>query len=203
MMQVYVITSDVSSTPLAEVRTDGNRVEFIVDNTDGVLPQEVGGSYERLMKLANGSSHIRLQQPQKATVNLIRYVMDNGDVVEITSDGRTCMLNGELLDEARKNALFVAIRRGEIKVARKADKPVPVIPTQPTTAQAAPEPPHQSREVIGLLADMHARQKQIETTYSGRNDPAIEQVDRSYSDDPAFSKAMAYYAKHGTGGGRA
>ena len=89
-MKVYVIKSDYSEVPLAEVRTDGDTVDFVVDNTNGKLPQMVQSSLPKLRMLCDNSSHMRLEEPKKATVNLLRYVMDNGDVVEITSDGHTC-----------------------------------------------------------------------------------------------------------------
>lgn len=200
-MKIYVVTSDASSTPLAEIRTDGARVEFIVDNTDGVLPQEIQGSFQRLVDLTKGSSHLKLTQPDKATVNLIRYVMDNGDVVEITSDGKTCMLNGELLDEKQKMSLFSAIRRGELKVARKSDRPTPVVPT-PSGEEKHEQKPEEfgkrTKDVISLLAYQHDRQKELEQTYG--KDRKIEGRDYEYSDDPEFSKALAYHAKRSARG---
>lgn len=199
-MKIFVITSETSPTPLAEVRTDGNRVDFVVDNTEGSLPAAIKGSYDRLAQMCRGSSHLRMTEPKQATVNLLRYVMSNGDVIEITSDGRTCQLNGQLIDENAKNALFQAIRRGDLKVARKTDEPVPVVPTPPQAAQTEQEKVeigHRSREVIQMLADMHRKQKELQETYTSQSDPEINDRDYSYSDDADFSKNLARVARYG------
>lgn len=198
-MKVYVIKSQNSETPLAEVRTDGNAVDFVVDNTEGMLPQQVAGSFTRLQAIVRTSHHLSMEEPKEATANLIRYVMNNGDVIEITTDGRTCMLNGKLIDDKAKNALFQAIRRGDLQVARKADEPVPVIPT-PAPAMKQPETPevgHRSKEVISMLADMRDRQRDLEENYTQIDDPSIDDKDYAYSDDPEFSKNLARRAKYG------
>lgn len=203
-MKVYVVTSSVGSAPLAEVRTDGSRMEFIVDNTNGNLPSAVGASFDKLQQLVRGSSHLRMDEAKSPTATLVRYVMDNGDVVEITTDGRTVILNGQLVDEQQKMALFQAIKRGEIKVSRRADAPVPVLPALASTPEP-PKPPKGSNPSEGAmkhLNEMRKRKRTSELNASGTSDREIDGRDYGYSDDPAFSKAIAYYARHGTGGPR-
>lgn len=200
-MKVYLITSEVSSTPLAEVRTTGpgGRVDFTVDNTEGALPAQVNGSYDRLEQIVSRSSHLRMKAPTKATANLVRYIMDNGDVVEMTTDGLTCLLNGEMLDDERKRALFNAIRTGQLKVARKADSAVTVATAPDMRRPPEAVKPKTDQSIIHLLAIMHAQDKAMEKNYNARYDRGIEDQDYSYSDDPAFSKNFAYALKHGRG----
>ena len=92
-MQIYVVKSHVSSTPLAEVRTDGRRCEFLVDNTNGKLPKACANSFERLKQIVGTSSHLTLESAKNATIGLLRYIMTNGDIVEMTTDGKTALLN--------------------------------------------------------------------------------------------------------------
>jgi hypothetical protein len=197
-MKVYLITSEVASAPLAEIRTDGRKVDFIVDNTGGVLPRESGGDYERLVRMVSKSSHLKMKEPDKATSHLIRYVMDNGSVVEITTDGMTCLLDGELQDEQQKRALFAAIKSGQLKVARKSDNAVTVM-ASPTIEPPKVEKPKTDAGVIHLLAIMHKQDEEMEKNYNRSYDKDIEDGDREYSDDPEFSKNFAYALKHGRG----
>ena len=107
-MKVYVLKSDYSDVPLAEVRESGGIIDFVVDNTEGKLPARVGKSMQALQQYVNGSSHMRLEGATKATVNLLRYVMTNGDVVEITSDGHNGHLERPTFRSAGKGR---AVRR--------------------------------------------------------------------------------------------
>lgn len=103
-MKIYQITSDTTKIPLAEIRTDGNAVHFIVDNTDGMLPADVKNSFERLKQIVKTSHHLKIQEPELPTTNLLRYVLSDGNVVEITTDGKTCMLNGKIIDDKQKKS---------------------------------------------------------------------------------------------------
>ena len=104
-MRVLIVKSTSASAPLAEIRTDGRVLDFIVDNTDGALPEATQGSYERLISMVRRSSHMVIEEPQTPVAHLLRYVMNNGDVVEITTEGKTCLLNGKLLGPAFTSSL--------------------------------------------------------------------------------------------------
>ena len=127
-MKIYRLISDLTDIPLLEVRTDGNRIEVIVDNSNGKIPSEIGNTLQSLEDYANKSSHLSLEEPEEPTAHLLRYVLENGDVAEVTTDGKTCMLNGKLLTRAEKAAFFDALTSGKAKVARKADiqNPIPI-----------------------------------------------------------------------------
>lgn len=202
-MKIYQIVSSASNVPLAEVRTDGNSVHFVVDNTEGQLPEDVKGSFQRLKQIVKTSHHLSMKEPEGPTANLLRYVLDNGDVVEITTDGATCMLNGKLLDEKAKTELFNAIRSRQINVSLRPSQPVPVMPSPKKKPEPKVEDEQHTRSMLSLFADMHEKQKQLEQSYGPQGDELIDGTDYSYSDSPEDSRQFAYFMKYGTGGRRA
>ena len=199
MIKVVVIKSDYSEVPLAEIRSDGRILDFVVDNTDGELPKLFQNSFEKMKQVVGKSSHMQMEEPQKATVNLLRYVMNNGDVVEITTDGHTCLLNGEMIDEDTKNALFAAVKRGEIKVSRKTDiqQALPIIPST--------QPPQEVKPVkTGLspaLMDMVQKEQQEADTNkkmaSKKYDQDIEDAQLHEAEDADWTRKMMYWLKYG------
>lgn len=197
-MKIVVIKSDYSEVPLAEIRTDGRALDFVVDNTEGKLPKLFQNNYQTMTKIVQGSSHMQIEEPKKATVNLLRYVMNNGDVVEITSDGHTCMLNGTLLSSEEKDALFAAVRRGEIKVTRKTDiqQAIPIMPSNP--------PPEQKPVKIALnagLMDLVNKDQQeadkIQKLASRKYDQEIEDAQLHEAEDKDWTRQMMYWLKYG------
>lgn len=197
-MKVYVVKSDYSEIPLAEVRTDGDTVDFVVDNTKGKLPQMVQSSLPKLQMLCDKSSHMRLEEPTKATVNLLRYVMDNGDVVEITSDGHTVILNGHLLPQEEKDALMNAFTRGDIKVARKTDvrEAMPVVPANPPSEYAQPKS-KMSPTVLGMVEDDQAKKDDAREMATREYDPAIDEANLSGAEDADWTKELMRWLKYG------
>jgi hypothetical protein len=198
MMKIFVIKSDHSEVPLAEVRTDGQRLEFVVDNTNGKLPAMFNNQYSRMMQIVTQSSHMQIESPKKATVNLLRYLMTNGDVVEITSDGHTVILNGNLLSQEEKDALFVAFQRGDIKVARQTpiSQAVPVLPTKPKVEQSR-EKPKYDPSVMRQIAASQAKEAQAKEMSGPDYDHEIEEADLSGAEDLQWTKSLMYWLKHG------
>ena len=197
-MRVLVIKSRNAEHVLAEIRTDNRQVDFTVDNTGGRLPKMIGRSYERLMNVLRNSSTLYADTPTTATAQLLRYVLDNGDVAEITTDGKTALLNGKLLDEQEKNVLFMSIRSGQIKVARKADMsaPIPVLPPVTKLKQA----PVSTGIDDGLLSEfkkMANDQEEKDSMSSEQYDYHIENADLSDAEDPDYVKHMLYSLKYG------
>lgn len=202
MLKLYVIRSKNSPAPLAEVRTDGRTVDFIVDNTKGQLPALTGKQFSRLQQMVDKSSHLTMEEPSKPATHLLSYVLDNGDVVEITMDGKTCLLNGRLLSEEEKQALFVAIRRKEINVKEKADmaNPVPVMPSKaPDQQMPKMSPPKMDATVLQEIAQQHEQSKEADKQNSSAYDQNIEDMDFSNDDgdDPEQGKQMMYALKYG------
>jgi hypothetical protein len=140
-------------------------------------------------------------EDSEPTVNLLRYVLDNGDVVEVTTDGHTAILNGKLLGSEEKSALFVAIKRGEIKVARKADpsKPIPVFPT-PTAQGGQITNPVKSEVSQGMIDAIRQRQSSLSkmrSLSSKSYDYEIENGDYAGAEDPSYCKEILYALRYG------
>jgi len=204
-MRVLIVKSTSASAPLAEIRTDGRVLDFIVDNTDGALPEATQGSYERLISMVRRSSHMVIEEPQTPVAHLLRYVMNNGDVVEITTDGKTCLLNGKLLGVEQKNALFAAISRGEISVAHKADitKPVPVMPIGDTRPKDKPKRNFSLRENLEKALVKRLKIKSEKDASSNADyDHRIEDMNLAGIEDAESIKAFAYHLKYGKKAGR-
>ena len=197
-MKIYVIKSDTSPIPLAEIRVVGDTLEFIVDNTQGALPTKLHNSFANLKKYLKGSSHLFLEEPKKATVNLLRYVMDNGDVVEITSDGHTVVLNGNILAEPEKNALFAAFKRGEIKVSRKTEvqDALPILPTPPPVQQPMIKP-KLDPEIMAMIKSDQDKRDDAAAMSSATYDHEIEQKSLHDAEDKEYVRKMLYFLKYG------
>lgn len=211
MVKIYAIYSEFSSEPLAVIRTDGGVVDFATDNTNGeithgVLERDIPKQqqFAALQAKIEDSSHLKLVEkiPDKPFY-MLRYTLDNGDVVEVTADGASCFLNGEMLTNFEKNALFDALRTGALKVSSKTDpqNAIPFAPPSPKPEQ--PETKH-SPETIeafhkgmraateeGLLArnsDSH-REKELENLLK----PYYNEIDPS---EMGFMKSLLGSIKH-------
>jgi hypothetical protein len=150
------------------------------------------------MNVLHNSSTLYADTPTTATAHLLRYVLDNGDVAEITTDGKTALLNGKLLDEQEKNVLFLSIRNGQIRVARKADMSAP-IPVMPPATKLKQKPANTGMD-DGLLSEfkkMSADQQEREDMSNERYDHHIENADLSDAEDPDYVKHMLYALKYG------
>jgi hypothetical protein len=197
-MKVYVIKSVNSDIPLAEIRTDGRSVDFIVDNTEGQLPSKVGNSLEALKKYLKSSS-IYLEEPTQPTAHLIRYVLSNGDVAEITTDGKTCLLNGNLLTEQEKYALFDAIKRKEIQVSRKSDDIQPVLPkAQKPLEEIKPKQLHPTIQ-SQMKEYFEEKRKQLEKSTPDMDHEIEDSVAKMAGDrqEVGFVRDLLYWLKHG------
>jgi hypothetical protein len=197
-MELYVITSEYSDIPLAEIRTDGNGIEFVVDNTNGKLPASLGNNFSRLKKIVSNSHHLRMSHPKDSTVGLLRYSLENGDIIEVTTDGKSCLLNGTLLQEQQKDALFYAISNGHLRVKEKADlsRPIPVLPkVQPAPTKKENK---SDKEYIKGLNEAREQKRKSEAFNSSKYDRRIEDIDFSESHNPALSQDLLYMLKYGT-----
>jgi hypothetical protein len=173
-------------------------MEFVIDNTNGNLPNKVGTSFVALQQLLDKSSYLYLDQHSGPTANLLRYLMSNGDIVEITTDGKTVELNGQMLSGEEKDELFNAIKSGSLSIARKADpsKPIPVMPMPEDSAPQSPLPqPKMDMRVVKNMARAVSADKAFKEKGNSFYDPAIEQAD--LGDDDSTQKRFAYYLKHG------
>lgn len=198
-MKIYVIKSTQSKIPLAEVRVEGDQIEFIVDNSNGSIPKMANNSFKELSRKISASSHLSLEEPTKSSITMFRYVLSNGDIAEISSDGHTCVLNGKMLDADEKEALFAAIKRGELTVTRKTDgtQPYPIMPSVQVPKQK------EEKNFLSKTALESIRKEQQEAVDAGRlstpeYDYEIESGDYRGSEDSNYAKRILYKLKYGT-----
>jgi hypothetical protein len=159
-MKVLRVTSDYVDVPLLEVRTDGNKIEIIVDNSNGKISKELDDTLASLHDYVKHSSHLKLTEPDEPAAHLLRYVLENGDVAEVTTDGATCVLNNKLLSRQEKAAFFDALSSGQIKVARKADIQTPIPVPAGTKRQPQPNEPKKVKLDMHILEQYNDQQRE-------------------------------------------
>lgn len=198
-MKIYIIKSTQSKVPLAEIRVEGDQIEFIVDNSNGAVPKMANNSFKELSRKVSASSHLSLEEPTKSSITMFRYILSNGDVAEISSDGHTCILNGKILEPEEKDALFAAIKRGEISVNRKADG----IQQYPIMPSIKPTEKKQQKNFISKAALDNIRKEQKQAIEAGKlstpeYDYEIESGDYRGAESPNYVKRILYKLKYGT-----
>ena len=198
MIELYVITSKHSNTPLAEIRTDGRNIDWVLDNTNGHLPQTAGGSYEKLKSIIESSSHLEMTTPEEATVGLLRYSLENGDIVEITTDGKTAQLNGQLMPEDEKFGLMSAIASGKIKVKNKADisTPLQLIPKAKQPKKEVPAEPAGDEEIKAIQRSRE-KSKAKSSLNNARKDSTIDEMKFEGTECPEMGRQLLYLLKYG------
>lgn len=198
MIELYVIKSMHSSAPLAEIRTDSKNIDWILDNTNGKLAQSCGGDFAKLKSIIDKSSHMSMETPTEATVGMLRYSLENGDIVEISTDGKTALLNGKIMPEEEKVGLMSAISSGKIKVKNKAnlEKPMQVFPKR--KAYKVPEKPQTIKKESLEAIQKHLDAKKSKDELNDRNhDSEINAVDFSGDEYPERGKQLLYLLKYG------
>lgn len=199
MIQHFIVKSTASPKVLCEFRTDGNSIEYMVDNTDGNIQMMLGKNFAEAKEAIRNSSHITMEPSTKRTHGYFRYLLDNGDTVEITADGLTCLVNGQLVNEQQKNILMDAIVSGQVTVKNKANINSPTI--VPPYRRPAPAPKkeidHSQMAFMRALNKNYATMEEEEKEASSDFDHRIERADYSNSEDPSFSKSLGYLVTHG------
>lgn len=199
-MKIYNIYSGYHDKILASVYTDGTNLEWVVDNTGGKLPKSVP-NLQRLQAMCSGSSHMHMEEPASSGIGLLRYVMENGDIVEVTSDGTSAMLNGRLLDDQHKSALLQAIANGGVRVAQRADtrNPMPILPT-PKQSKLPGRKSGVSPEFIEAGTKANQTQSKRDARDNSEYDARIEKMDFGQN-EPEIGKSLMYHLKYGVGKG--
>lgn len=196
-MELYVIKSMYSKMPLAEIRTDGKNIDWIMDNTNGKLAATAKGDFVRLKNAVDKSHHLEMTAPDKNTLGILRYSLENGDIVEMTTDGKTALLNGKLMSEAEKAGLMSAIASGKVKVKNKADigSPLPIAP------KIIPENEKPSEKmddgIHKAIKKMHKKREAVNYGDSRYRDQRIDSMDFSETECPEMGRQLLYLLKYG------
>ena len=196
-METLKVLSANSEHALGECRTDKKVVDWIVDNTDGKLSKIK--TYEHLVRYVRRSTYLKLQPSHDATPNLLRYVLNNGDVVEVTTDGKTAILNGNLLTSEEKDALMFAIANKDLQVAHKADpsKPIQVMPKINVSDKQQEQKGAANPNMLKAIQDSEAKAEKARKNSNEFYDHDIETGDYRGAEDPEYVKQMLYKMKYG------
>lgn len=190
----------MSDIPLAEFRTDGERIEFTIDNSNGSLPAIANGSYQKIVDKINTSTHLSIEEKQ-GTVGFNRYVLNNGEVIELTTDNKTVLLNGVLLDDAQKKALFEMINSGRLKIVSNSNesRPIPIVPASKPIEIKKPESIESKlHQQLNEMTKARIEQKEkADKQNSISYDSNIEHDDYKGVDNPEFTKELWYFLKYG------
>ena len=182
MIKIQEIISDYSAMPLAQIRTDGNKVDWIDDGEK--MGEVAGDDYESLLSFIQSHSHLTLRDNENP-VAIRHLTLSNKDTVSITDDGKTAFLNGKLLTIAQKDNLQAMLDSGALSVSGQG---------APQIIQATkPKPKPVAEPQKDGYADYFAQNKPVEEDDEEASvyyDPALEKIEST------LGKNMAYYAKY-------
>jgi len=202
-METYIIKSIESKVIVAKIRTDGKRVQFILDNTKGELPKKVGDDFSNLQNLINQSSHLELQKDDLKNYSIIRYLLNNGDVVEVTNDLKTMFVNGTLLSDTEKQKLLNLLATNQLQVASQDGSSLPIsvalkqVQENSTTNTEIRQKPRLNPTYLKYMLEYVRNQDRLDKMSNANYDYNIESQDYSDAEDPDFVKKMLYYFKYG------
>jgi hypothetical protein len=197
-LETYILTSDYSNKPLAAIRAVGPRYEILEDNTDGQVDQLAQGDFNRLKQIVAKSSHMKLVQDDRPMPQYHRYMLNNGDIVEITSDGKTALLNGELLGEQEKAELLNMLATNQLQVEHgREDRPLTAMPKMKVQEkEAVPVQPHLNSGIMSGIDERKMAKQQQRRQASVQYDPFLEKPDFGTLDQE-FTKQLGYGLKYG------
>jgi hypothetical protein len=197
MVKVYLLKS--GAKVLAEVRTDGSGYELFNDSTDGRVDRMARGSFKRLLEAVGRSSYLSLSLKRDQLPGILRYRLDTGDIIEMTTDGCTAVRNGQLLSQQEKDALLREIAYGRVTVVDKQDvaaagKINESISVADRHAVNSDDADSRYRE----FGDSFARVSAAYSAGSAKNDPGIDDWDLSDMEWPDKIRTMVRYLRYGT-----
>jgi len=202
-METYIIKSTESKVIVAKIRTDGKRVQFILDNTKGELPKKAGDDFSKLQNFIHQSSHLELQKDDLKNYSIIRYLLNNGDVVEVTNDLKTMFVNGTLLSDIEKQQLLNLLATNQLQVASQDGSSLPIsvalkqVQENSTTNTEIRQKPRLNPTYLKYMLEYVRNQDRLDKMSNANYDYNIESQDYSDAEDPDFVKKMLYLFKYG------
>lgn len=175
---INVVSSHNPENPIATVRTDESKLEFIQDLYG--IQDEVGESYQGLLDYLHIHNHLSLEQSEQP-LTFRSMNLASGETVTISEDGKTILLNGKLLLVNEKLNLQTMLESGQLQVK----------------GEAAPyiyKPKKKPIQNDNKAYEDHL--KSLETpprTGNAHYDPEIESSDMGW-----VGKQLLCLAKHGT-----
>lgn len=175
-----VVSSHNPENPIAVIRTDENKLEFIQDLYG--IADEVGDSYQSLLDYLNQHNHLSISQSE-SPLTFRQMNLTTGETITVSEDGKTILLNGKLLLANEKMNLQQMLESGQLQVSGEA-APYIYKPKQ------APKAPSDNDKIM---------QEHVESlrppvsTGNSHYDPEIEESDMGW-----VGKQLLCIAKHGT-----
>lgn len=173
-MKALLIKSSQTDEIMAEIRTDGHSCQFIMDKTNGKIPDLFAkGLTDGINKIDESDS---LEIVNNPNVKSHTYVLTNGDVIVITTDGKNACLNGKLLSPENFNKMHKLLAEGKLKVSKKANMDYPDELQGIARPVQSPIKDTRQERFENSLANF-AQQKQKIGSFSNKYDPNIDQMD--------------------------
>lgn len=195
-MKIFNIISNIDDKKLAEIRTDKESAQTLLDQTGGKIEAMFSKGFEKGKKLVENSSAIRIERYDGQTIRIYRYLLENGDMVVITSDGQTLSLNGKLLDANHKQRFLEILASGQIKVSKKSDPVNLASFYQPKPVDMMEQ---ERQEILRRKYESHAltvSQNPL-PTFSSKRDPRLDHIAKQEKHDQKFAKKLSYLLMYG------
>jgi hypothetical protein len=119
MIKSYILATNTSESPIAEIRTDGKNIQVLHDLSGGQIEASTHGSLSSLKNMVKRSAHLTLLTPIEHEIGKLGFFLETGDTIEITTDSLTATLNGRLMSEPEMDALMDSIAAGEVQVTHR------------------------------------------------------------------------------------
>lgn len=117
MFDVYYLQYKIGS-----IRTDGQTFDIIEDLNNFLYDNFKNLSFEDFTNKINRLSAFYLKKRINAVVYFDAYIFDNGDLLEITSDNKTVLLNKQMLSSIDKHKLLNSLKNNSIKISRQLNR---------------------------------------------------------------------------------
>jgi hypothetical protein len=188
-MMTYRIIQEGSSQPLAVLRANKDTFGIVLDRTGGEFEKQFGNDFKKLRDSLVSKSYIQLVADEEP-VPFTRYLLSTGDVLEISNDKATIVLDNAILTDADKASLMQQIQAGQLKIMGTSER-FDGTQDAPIKAPEIPTPKPPKAELPAAML----KNQQLDEQSSVNYDPRIDDTD-FYTLDPEFTRALAYKFKY-------
>jgi len=183
-MKLLKVQSRLTGETLAQLRAVQDEVQVVSDKTNGMISQVFESGLTTGKQKLDRSSALALVQDDTG-IQIHRYLLANGDLVQITSDGVTVVLNGQILDEDYKQRLLQALAEQQLTVIQKSPGVGPEAFYQPKPVDMLEQ---ERKEIL--------RQKFTQTDAYDKA-LASKKPKKTHNYDPDLEKLIRQHPKHG------
>lgn len=170
-MKALLIRSPHTNETLAEIRTDGKLVQFLFDKTNGKIQALFKDGLMAGINAIDESDNLEIVKNDG--IKSYPYTLTNGDVISISTDGKTACLNGRMLTPEEFKRVHELLATGKLKVASKADLSYPNELLGIPREKPSVFDEHKRNESKELLQAYAKRNKTAIGSYTRDSDPHI------------------------------